>query len=426
MTRWSSRLAAVLACGLACPALVAGQGVERLSLEEAMARAQVRSTALEAMVHRVEELEYRSAGARANYFPRLETQFLYRTFESSGEIPEGLGGGLSAGLTTLSQPVTQLLAVRMGRGAALAEADAARAGLRKARADVAVATLRLYGGLLIARFQLEVAEARLAAAEVQASEQQAATEAGRVLPVAALEARVRILEARQARLEAEGLIQDLEYELADLLGFPPGTTLEVVNPEPVGEEPLPLEVYLEQARRENPELLEALATIRRAEHGVAAARADYIPQVGVGVSHLYQSSFSFLPRNSFGLALQLSWAPFDFGRRGAVVGERRSQLAQARANAALVEGRIRGEVERAHRQVEHAGLRVHLAREAHGLRMEAARLREGQERAGVVTSAEARSAGADALQGAVELLQAEMGYRLALAELRRSVGGLLR
>lgn len=408
------------------PRGLAAQEVQRLSLEEVLELAQERSTALQALTHRVEEMEARSLGVRANYFPQLGIQATYRTFESSLPLPEGLEGGLFGSLTSISQPVTQLLMVRPAHQAAEADVEVARAVLRGARNEVAVAAMRLYGGLLVARLQAEAAAVQVAAAESMASTRRAAVASGNVLEVAELEARVKVLEARQRRVEGEGLTRDLQYQLNDLLGLPAETTLELSPPAARPALPVTAQEALARALRENPEVEEARASVRMAEFGVAAARADRLPQVGIGVTHLYQSSFDFLPRNSFGLGVQVNWAVFDFGKRGSVTAERRAQLDQARANLRQVEGRVRGEVEQALRQVAQADMLVSLAREAQGLRQEAARLQGSQERAGMILTAEAREASAAALQGRANLLQAEIGYRLAVAELQRLVGDSVR
>lgn len=408
------------------PRGLAGQGVQRLSLEEVLELAQERSSTLQALTHRVEEMEARSMGVRANYFPQVGIQATYRTFESSRPLPEGLGGGLFGSLTTISQPVTQLLTVRPAHQAAAAAVEVARALLRGARNEVAVAAMRLHGGLLVARLQTEAAAAQVAAAEATASARRAAVASGNVLEVAELEARVRVLEAQQRLVEGEGLTRDLQYQLNDLLGFPAETTLELFPPEARPELPVTAQEAVARALRENPEVEEALASVRMAESGVAAARADLLPQVGIGITHLYQSSFDFLPRNSFGLGVQFNWTLFDFGKRGSVTAERRAQLAQARANLQQVEGRVRGEVEKAMRQIIQSDMLVSLAREAQELRQEAARLQESQERAGMILTAEALEVGAAAFQGRVNLLQAEISYRLAVAELQRLVGETVR
>jgi len=410
----------------ATPGWLAGQGVERLSLEQVLELAQERSPALQVLSHRVEEFESRSAGMRANYFPQLDVQVNYRTFESGRALPEGLEGGLFGSLTTLSQPLTQLFSIRPGHQAARADVEVARAVLRGARNEVAVGVIKLYGGLLVARLHREAAAAQVAAAEAVVSNRRAAVASGNALEVAGLEARVKVLEARQRLVEGDGLIQDLEYQLKDLLSIPPGTLLELSPPEPLRFQPLSEEEAIARALRESPQMEEASATVRKAEYGVAAARADRLPQVGVGISHLYQSSFSFLPRNSFGLGVQLNWALVDFGKRGSLGAERRAQLSQAQANLRIVEGRVRGEVEKALRQLAQAEMLVSLAREAHSLRQEAARLQGAQERAGLIVASEGGEADAAVLQGAADLLQAEMGYRLAVAELLRVVGEIVR
>jgi len=416
---------ALLPCIL--PNGLAGQGMERLSLEQVLELAQQRSRTLQALNHRVEEMESRSRGVRANYFPQLGIQVNYRTFESSQALPEGLEGGLFGSLTTLSQPITQLFSIRPAHQAAMANVEVARAVLQGARNDVAVGAMKLYGGLLVARLQREAAAAQVTAAEAMASSRGAAVASGNVLEVAELEARIKVLEARQRLVEGEGLIEELQYQLNDLLGFPPETILELSPPEAaLRAPPFSPEEAVIRALRESPQMEEALATVRMAEYGVASARADYLPQVGVAISHLYQSSFSFLPRNSFGVGIQLNWALVDFGKRGSVRAERSAQLSQVRANLQLVEGRVRGEVESALRQLAQADMLVSLAREAHGLRQEAARLQGGRERAGLILAGEAREADAALLQGTADLIQAEMGYRLAVAELQRLLGEPIR
>lgn len=436
---------AALALLLTVAPLSGRQAVERLTLDDALRLAQQRSAALQALEHKVEEYERKSAGARANYFPQLDTQLNYQQTNSGqgivipmgsfGEIPE-LGGafpgqdlsidqggtGLFYAITTLTQPVTHFFKIREGLGVAVADEDIARAELQRTRNDVAIATMQLYGGLLIARYQREAAEMQVAAAEERAANRQVAASSGSVLEVAAVEARVRALEARQKLVEAESRIENLQYDLADLLALPPGTRIELADPEPVEGQLLSLDEYVTMALAGNPEVLEARATVQKAGHGVAAARADYIPEVGVALTHLYQSSVPFLPRSSFGVGVQLQWTLVDFGKRSSVVAERRAQLSQAQANLRRVEGKVRGDVEKAYRQLRHAETLVALAREASLLRAEAARLQAGQQRAGLVLAAEARAADAESLQGAADLLQAELGYRLAGAELYRTVG----
>jgi outer membrane protein TolC len=183
-----------------------------------------------------------------------------------------------------------------------------------------------------------------------------------------------------------------------------------------------LDEYVEAALRNNPEVLAARATLEKAEHGATAARLEYVPDLGIALSHLYQSALPFFPKNSFGVALQLQWNIWDFGKRSSLIHQRESQVAQARADLRRIEGKVRGDVEKAFRQVSYARTTLQLAREAFQLRGEAQRLRTLQRTAGLTLPAEALGADAQALQASVDVLKAEFGYRIAVAELEKAVG----
>jgi outer membrane protein TolC len=249
-----------------------------------------------------------------------------------------------------------------------------------------------------------------------------AAASGNVLEVASLEARVSSLQARQSLLEVEMLIDDLQYQLADLLGFAAGTRFELAEPEPQRVQMLTLDEYVTSALRQNPEVLAARATLQKAESASRAARLEYVPDLGVALTHLYQSALPFFPKSSFGFGVQLQWNVWDFGKRSSLIQERQSQVAQATADLRRIEGKVRGDVERAFRQVDHATTALELAREAAALRAEAQRLGTLQRRAGFTLQAQALGSDAEAQQAEVDVLKAEFGHRLAIAQLREAVG----
>jgi hypothetical protein len=88
----------------------------------------------------------------------------------------------------------------------------------------------------------------------------------------------------------------------------------------------------------------------------------------------------------------------------------------------MVEGRVRGEVEAAYRKLARAGDLVELAKDALALRTEGSRLRIVAVTAGYAVAAQEREAIADRLEAEMDMLKAEMGYRIAIAELGRAAG----
>jgi hypothetical protein len=138
------------------------------------------------------------------------------------------------------------------------------------------------------------------------------------LDVAEREARVKYLQARHALLEKQGEYDDLSYTLRDVIGLPVGTTLQLQVPAAVEARPAALESYVADALNENPDVLEARALVKKASHGVGAARADYIPQLGLMGMHIYQNSVPFFPKNTLAVGAVGSFTLFVQGRREGV------------------------------------------------------------------------------------------------------------
>lgn len=442
-------LAGLVAGLLAAAPALAQEAPRTLTLEEAQALAGENSHAVGAMRQKVEEMRSRRSMAFTHYLPRIDTRvaYLVNNNEQGILIPQGslgffpeLGGSFPPSnrnipqggtdlfftFTTLAQPLTHVFKIRQGRGVATADEEAARAELDGVGQEVALGVLEAYAGLLVAGQGRELARARVAAAQERLSYREAAVASGTVHEVAGREGRVQWLQARQALLEKDGEVDDLAYALADAIGLPPETRFSLQGPASPEVRPLSLEPYLEAALRENPEVRAARALVRKADHGVGAARADYIPEVGILGTHIYQSSVPFFPKHTLGVGVQAKWTVFDFGARSKVVQERRAQLGQAERNLDMVEGRVRGEVEAAYRRLERAAEMVELAREGMALRSEASRLRVLQASTGYALPADTLEAEADRMEGELDVLKAELAYRIALAELEKAAGTLRR
>jgi outer membrane protein TolC len=418
-----------------------------LSLDQALALARESNAGLRAVRQRVEEAERRNRVVFSNYLPRVRTLGGYMGSDntrgillpagSMGDVP-GLGpfppadrnipqGGSSIGfaMTTLTQPVTQYFKIREGMGVSRADASVSRAELRRVEMAVSFGVLRAYAGLLIAERRRDAARERVEAATARTSIQNTAVQSGMATQIASSEGRLRVLQARQELLAAETEVVDLSYTLSDAIGLREGTTIVVQTPPPLTEAPSgSADVYLASALRSHPDVLEAEAIVEKATHGVGAAKTDFIPDIGLFGSHFYQSSIPFFPKNTLFFGAIGSITILDFGARRNTLGERNAQLAAARGNLDRVRGRVRGEVEAAYRKLGPAMEMVALAREALALRAEALRLRTVSTTAGYGVPAEQREASADRMDADLNVLKAELGYRIAVAELEMAAGRL--
>jgi outer membrane protein TolC len=206
------------------------------------------------------------------------------------------------------------------------------------------------------------------------------------------------------------------------LGLPPDTGLdlfEVDSAAPATQTPTP---YLAVAFPGNPELQAAREKVVKTRHAVSAARDDFIPDISIFARHTYQDGAPFITHNIGTFGVQLDWNVFDWGKRGAVVGQRRSQLLQAEENIDRTAKRITVETDKAIRKLDQTRKMLDVAKEMRVLNGEYLRLSANQLKAGTLTGAKFAESKAMALQAEVNELQKQLDHLLAETELRRIYG----
>jgi outer membrane protein TolC len=281
---------------------------------------------------------------------------------------------------------------------------------------------RGYSNLLVAKAQYRAAAAQVAADSALARDAKASTEVGLTLSVAADQADARLHESRRRLRELGYRIEDLSLELADLLGIPPSTSFELVAPPEDSAFTGSLEDYVTGALASNPEVVAATQQVVRAGQGVSAARAEYLPQVGVFAQHLLQHAVPFLPASHFSIGVKAEWTIWDFRQRDFAMAERRAQREQARLDLERTRRRIETETTKAYRAVLRAREGASVAAEAAAARTAAARIAADQVATGTALPSVALSADAARLLAEADLLQARFNIRLAHAALDRVAG----
>jgi multidrug efflux system outer membrane protein len=238
-----------------------------------------------------------------------------------------------------------------------------------------------------------------------------------------LAATASALDAAYARQRAEDALSDAESELRSALGMAPGARVELVMPESPIEKLSTLDVYVVRAQSASPDVAAARATLEQAKRAVALARADFIPDVGVGVTYTMLDGVSFLPRRAVGLGIQGSWTAWDWGKRGSTSRERIAQQDAAAIGLALARDRVSVEVERAYRAAVRAERGTDVARAALDARRSALTIMRDQVARGLTTAAALAAAEAEVAESETQVLTAELQIRIARAELTRAIGG---
>jgi outer membrane protein TolC len=420
-----------------------GAELRRITLSEAVHLALSQNRALKIARLKVSESEQRKAGERSAYFPQITNQsnVLHISELQNIAIPAGAFGTVGGALvptqstalpqgqktlissgTMIAQPLTQLIRIHDANRIAAAEVAVSKDDLKKTENQVALQVHNLYFGILIARLQKQAAEQQSLYAREQLRESDEDIRNGSALKVASIQGRAGVLESQQAVLTADLQLADLTTELNDLLGIPLDTRLQLDPAVPANFEQHPREEYLQSAWAENPEILAAQETVRKAQAGVNAAKSAYIPDITAFARHSYQDGVPFFVRNFGTFGVNLNWDVFDFGKRRSVVREREAQLAQAEENLERLKEEVAVGIERSYNKVERTKSMVEVANQVVKLRQESERLAENQLTQGVVLVSDRRQATALSYKAQAEFLQASLGYLLSWAELEETVG----
>jgi len=329
---------------------------------------------------------------------------------------------LYASGTMITQPLTQLLRIRQENRVALAEIATSRDELKNAENQVALQVHALYFGILVAQLQKKAAEQDASFAAESLRENENDVRNGSALQVAEIQSRAELLQGQQSILTEELQVQDCMTKLNDLLGLPLDTRLELDPGIETRFETLPKADYIKAAWDENPEVRSAEEAVAKARAGVAAAKTAYIPDITVFARRSYQDGVPFLVRNFGTVGVNMSYTLWDFGKRRAEVRGRALQLAEAEENLERLKEKVSVEVERSYNKLQRTKSMVNVAVQVVKLREESERLATDQAAQGVVLVSDVRHASAANYKAKADLLQANLAYLLAHAELERTLG----
>lgn len=417
--------------------------VRHLTLDEAVRLAISQNRELKIARLKVIENEQKKAGEHSGYFPRLTNQSnaLHITELQQVLVPPGafgeVGGTLipaqSAALgqgtltlyssgTQLSQPLTQLIRTSDANRIAAAEVAVSRDDLKKAENQVALEVHTIYFGILISRLRQQAAEEQSSYAAESLRESENDVRNGSALKVATIQASASLLQSQQAVLTAELQLADLTTQLNNVLGLPLETQLELAPDVPANFDQRPREQYVQVAWSENPEILAAEETVRKAQAAVAAAKSAYIPDITAYARHSYQDGVPFLVRNFGTFGVTLNWEVFDFGKRRAAVREQEAELAQAEENVKRLKEEVAVAIERSYNKLERTRSMVQVASQVVRLRQEGERLAQNELSQGVILASARKEATAESYQAQADFLEATLNYHLAWAELEQDIG----
>jgi outer membrane protein TolC len=433
----------LLAALTATPTLSAAQ-VKRLTMAEAVELALRQNHNLKIARLGVQEAQEKKASAKSQYFPTLsnDTNLLHITELQDIDIPAGAFGkipgvgpspphdlfidqGKTTGVlsdTSLSQPLTQLIRVHQQNKAAEADVASSKDQARNAELEVALKVHEMYYDLLVAQLNRQAAQQQTDYDTEDLRENTHEVGNGSALEVTEISSRASLLQSKQTLMTVDLQIDDLNTQFDDLLGLPLDTKLEL-DPAVKTDVELPVkDQCLKTAWANNPEIRSAEDAVRKASAGVSTARTQYIPDVSAFAQYTYQDGIPFFVHNFGTFGVNMKYDIFDFGKRRAEVRQEQVALRQAEENLQRLKDDVAVQVEQTYNKLERTKTMIEVAQQVVDLRTESERLASNQVRQGVVLVSEQRKANAEVYKAQADLLQANLAYVLARAELDRTIG----
>jgi outer membrane protein TolC len=237
-----------------------------------------------------------------------------------------------------------------------------------------------------------------------------------------LDVKARLAQAETDAFTASNELATRKEQLNHILGRELSTPFRVSAVSEAISLDADLDAAQAQALRQRPELTRADLQVRFADYDLRIKNAEFIPDLDFVVRYLHPATSERLPQNIALVGLELTWEPWDWGRKRREAAEREKAMEQARTTAAELRSRIAIDVNTRFRKLEETKARVNVAR----LGLDAAR-----ERLQVTTTryAEGTVLLADVLQSQAAVASANdqyqsavLGFWTARADFERAVG----
>src|SRR5271166_1376834 len=238
-----------------------------------------------------------------------------------------------------------------------------------------------------------------------------------------LGADAQLLKTQNAISDAKDQVATASDKLNDLMGRDIHTAFRVTE---IGaadsevEAPAALE---ERALKNRPDLKKAELQVQQAHYDARAKKAEYIPDVSLAFNYDTTANFAnALPSNITFAGMQLTWEPWDWGRRREEYAAKQVKEEQAKVAVSAAERSILIEVRSAWRQLENIRRALQLSDASE--RTARQKLKEVQEqfKREAVLSSNLFSAQADLASADSRQQQALAAFWQARADLKKAIG----
>ena len=238
-----------------------------------------------------------------------------------------------------------------------------------------------------------------------------------------LGADAQLLKTQNAISDAKDQVAAASEKLNDLMGRDIHTAFRVTEIGAADSEVEALAALEERALKNQPDLKKAELQVQQAHYDARAKKAEYIPDVSLAFNYATTANFAnALPSNITFAGVQLTWEPWDWGRRREEYAAKQVKEEQAKVAVSATERAILIEVRSAWRQLESTRRALQLSDATE--RTARQKLKEVQEqfKREAVLSSNLFSAQSDLASADSRQQQALAAFWQARADLKKAIG----
>jgi outer membrane protein len=414
-----------------------GPPLQPLTLKDAIAYGLTHNRGYLAARRDVEAVKQQVNQSRADFYPKLDASFLYRSWKDSPyAVFEGMQFEIAPQNVNryelqLSQPIFTGFALSSQLNIAKMNVKITEYRLDETRLNTVRDIERAFWNVLLGQKLLQVARDNVSSLEIQRRNAQANYDQGLVAQNDVLKADVALASARQRERTASKQLTILRSRLNQLLDVDLQHALTLYEGPIQMQEAPPLERLYSVADETRPEYLSIQTSIRQAGEGITAARSRYYPKLS-GFAQYYREGDDILANNNpYGnsqnaaVGLRVDWNWFEGGKTDAAEKEYKYRQKALEEKRDELKQQIHLQVEDAYEQLEVARENLKTAEAALKQAEENERMTTIQYREQLVIFLEVLNAQVLLSQSRVDYYDALYGFKLAWADLERSVGGAI-
>jgi outer membrane protein TolC len=182
-----------------------------------------------------------------------------------------------------------------------------------------------------------------------------------VLQSDSLEVKAKLAQEKFQLLQAQDKLQTAKETLNNLLARDLEIDFTVSEDKDLSPIEQSLKAAQDTALAKSPTVKEAEIKIQQADTIRRLAKSEYLPDVGATFHYLSPFGVNFVPTNVMAVGIELSWEPFDWGRRRDTVNEKTVEVEQSKLNLTQTKNNVLVDVNKEFRALQEARAAVDVA-----------------------------------------------------------------